>query len=133
VTAILDTSVIVRYFTNDPPGTGRLAAHLLDGSETLLLPEVVIAETAHVLWSLYRVARQDIVDQLVNLVRKQNVAPLTLDKDITVEALLLCRPSRRVSFPDALTWAAARQTGTITLYTLDQRFPSAGLDLRGLV
>jgi len=40
-----------------------------------------------------------------------------------MRALLLCRPSRRVSFGDASIWAAALASGVRWVYTLDARFP----------
>jgi predicted nucleic acid-binding protein len=39
-----------------------------------------------------------------------------------MRALLLCR-RRRVSFGDALIWAAALASGVKRVYTLDARFP----------
>ena len=44
------------------------------------------------------------------------------DKDLWMRALLLCRPSKRVSFGDALIWAAALASGVRRVYTLDARF-----------
>jgi predicted nucleic acid-binding protein len=44
-----------------------------------------------------------------------------------MRALLLCRPSRRVSFGDALIWAAALASGVKRVYALDARFPEEEL------
>jgi len=39
--------------------------------------------------------------------------------------------SARVSFADAMLWAAARSAGAATrVYTLDARFPASGIDVR---
>ena len=48
------------------------------------------------------------VDGLIALLRKANIDTFRLDKDLVLEALLLCRPLGRVSFADALVWAVAR-------------------------
>ncbi|MBI3971054.1 MAG: hypothetical protein HY332_07165 [Chloroflexi bacterium] len=53
-----------------------------------------------------------------------------IDKAIAISALLLCRPSGRVSFADALINADARSHGLTTLYTFDQQFLADGLDIR---
>jgi predicted nucleic acid-binding protein len=35
-----------------------------------------------------------------------------------------------VSFADAMVWAAAQSSGVGVVYTLDERFPADGLELR---
>lgn len=129
MSAIVDTSVIVRYLTGDPPDLADRAARILDGAEGLLIPPVVLAETAYVLTTVYGVEREVVVDALVELLQKENIHPLGLDKAAAVEGLLLCRPSRRVSFADALVWAHARSSGTTRIYSFDRRFPDSGVDV----
>jgi predicted nucleic acid-binding protein len=73
LTAILDTSVLVRYLTLDPPSQGAAAQALLDSPERFLVTSVVIVETAIVLTRLYGVARAAVVDLLVDLVNRSNV------------------------------------------------------------
>ena len=41
---------------------------------------------------------------------KKNISPFTLEKSLVLQALLLCRPSGRVSFADAMVWAAGRSS-----------------------
>ena len=127
----LDTSMVVRYLTNDPPEMAERAALILDGDSALTLTDVVLTEIAYVLTSVYRVQRDVVVDHLTNLIRKRNISILGLDKEIVIRALLLCRPSGRVSFADAMIWAAARSAGAKVLYSFDERFPSDGLEVRG--
>jgi predicted nucleic acid-binding protein len=135
VTPLLDTSVIVRYLTGDPPELLSAAREIVDGSETLLLTDVMVVETAYVLTSVYRVPRERVVDSLVDLLQKKNLAVFGLEKGIVIEGLLLCRTSGRVSFADALLWTVARTvagTGAdrVPVYTFDGRFPSEGVELR---
>jgi predicted nucleic acid-binding protein len=52
-----------------------------------------------------------------------------LPKAMTLEALLACRDSRRVSFVDAILWVQARHSGAHRICTFDERFPAAGVDL----
>lgn len=130
---LLDTNVIVRYLTDDPPGMADVADRLIEGVDLLYVPDVVIMESAYVLSSFYGVARERVVDQLSDFLGRENVEPLTLDKGLAVEALMLCRPSGRVSFVDALTWAAARQSGVRVVYSWDDRFPSTGIEVRSAI
>src|SRR5262245_18180071 len=98
------------------------AATILDGDEMLILTDVVLAETAYVLTSFDRVARKAQVDALVELIQKQNIVVHGLDKGAAIEAMLLCRPSGRVSFADALLWSVARSSGHSRIYTFDDHF-----------
>jgi predicted nucleic acid-binding protein len=128
--ALLDTSVVVRYLLGDPPRLAARAARIIDGELQLLLTDVVIAETAYVLASVYAVPRAKVVDALVDLLQRENVAPFRLDKGAVIQGLLLCRPSARVSFADALLWAAARSGRVEAVYSFDERFPEGGVTVR---
>jgi predicted nucleic acid-binding protein len=136
VSAFVDTSVLVRYLTADPPEMLDVARRIVDETDPLVLTDVVLTESAFVLLSFYRVPRRAIVDGLVDLLHKENVAVHGLDKDLAIRALLFCRDSGRVSFADAMVWAAACSAAgatrsPATVYAFDQRFPSEGLDVRG--
>jgi predicted nucleic acid-binding protein len=128
--ALLDTSVIVHYLTGAPADLADRAAAILDGEADLGVTDVVIVETAYVLLSVYEVSRQEVVDHLIALLRKRNVHPIGLAGDRVLEALLLCRPSGRISFADAMTWAAARERKIPRIYTFDGRFPENGVELK---
>ncbi len=125
----VDTNVLVRYLLQDDPESGPASARLIDGPEELGVSPVALAETAFVLSRVYGVPRERVVDELVTLLRKRNIAVLGMDKALAANALLLCRPSGRVSYADALINADARAYGIETLYTFDERFPSEGLAL----
>lgn len=128
--AFVDTSVLVRYLTGDPPDMAGQAAQILDGNIVLHLTDVAVIETAYVLTSVYKHPRQAIVDALIDLIQKQNIALFGLEKATVIDALLLCRPSGRVSFGDAMIWAAARSTGAPVVYSFDARFPSDAIEVR---
>ena len=127
--ASVETSVLVRYFVQDDPVTGPAAARLLDSPQEVALSGVALAETAFVLTRVYGVPREEVVDNLVGLLRKRNVRLLGMDKTLAATALLLCRPSGRISFADALINADARSHGVETLYSFDQQFPAEGLSV----
>ncbi len=127
MSALLDTSMLVRYLTGDPPDLADVSARVIDGEDSLLITDVVLVEAAYVLRSEYDVPRQAIVDQLIALLRKANIETFRLDKHLVIEALFLCRPSGRVSFGDALIWATARSEPDPIVYSLDRRFPDEGI------
>ena len=126
----VDTNVLVRYFLQDDPEKGSAAARLIDSTRELGISLVTLAETAFVLSRNYGVPREQVVDRLVELLRKRNIDLLGVDKTLVASTLLLCRPSGRVNYADALINADARAHAVDLLYTFDERFPSEGLALR---
>ncbi|GEM_PF-3960990 len=91
MSAFLDTNVVVRYLTGDPPDQANEAAKLIESKDELLLTDVVIAEVVYVLRSRYDTPRVVIVDSLIELLSRENIDVFCLDKAIVVQALLQCR------------------------------------------
>jgi predicted nucleic acid-binding protein len=129
MSAYVDTSIIVRYLTGDPPSLANEAAKIIDGEEELLVTDLVLAETAYVLESVYRVPRPVIADHLVAFSMKENINVPGIEKDLLVHALHLCKPSSRVSWADALIWAAARTSKVNRVYSFDKRFPPDSIEI----
>ena len=129
MSGFLDTSIVVRYLTGDPPLLAEQAAEIIDRDENLKITDVAIVETAYVLISVYEIEREVVVDNLITFMQKKNISPFALEKGLVLQALLLCRPSGRISFADAMIWAAARSAGSKIIYSLDDRFPSDGIKI----
>ena len=130
MTAALDTSFVVRYMMGSPVDSARQASEVIDSTEELEISGIALAETAFVLTTVYQVPRGRAADQLIDLVRKENISLTGLTKDLAIQGLLMCRPSGRVSIADALIWAAARSGGSEVVYSFDRRFPDDGLEVR---
>ena len=62
----------------------------------------MLTEASYVLSSVYQLSRALIVDQLIEFVQKQNIIVYAIRKGFLIQALLMCRPSGRVSVADAL-------------------------------
>ncbi len=125
---LLDTSVIVRYLTDDPPPMAEAASRLIDGERPLEVIPLILAESAYVLTSVYGVPRAEAADALADLVLRRNIGCRGLAKSLAVEALRLAGRSGGVSFSDALLWATARDGGR-GVATFDRRFPAEGIDV----
>lgn len=124
MTGLLDTSVVVRYLTDEPQAQAERAMALIESDEQLAIPVVALLEASFVLGGKYGVPRAEVVDALIMLVERPNVTIHELPKAAVIEALLLCRPSNRTSFADAMIWAAARTSPEQRVYTFDRRFPA---------
>ena len=130
MSTFLDTSVVIRFLTGEPPEMAARAGQIISKVDDLLVTSVTLMETAHVLRTQYQTSREDMVDSLIDLVQRDNISVYGIDHNLVVEGLLMCRPSGRVSVADALIWASARSDRARIIYTFDRRFPSEGIELR---
>jgi len=129
MSAFLDTSIVVRYLIGEPQELAEQAAEIIERDENLKITGVAIVESAYVLTSVYEIEREIVVDNLMNFIQRKNISPYAMEKSLVLQALLLCRPSGRVSFADAMIWASTRSTGSKVVYSLDNRFPSDGIEI----
>jgi predicted nucleic acid-binding protein len=125
---LLDTSVIVRYLSNDLRDLAEQARRLIESDLPLGVTAVAVLEAAHVLRNPpYSQPREAVVDALVGLVQRENMQGVGVDTAQAAAALLLCRESATVSFGDALIAATGRSAGVLEAYSFDARFGRAGV------
>jgi predicted nucleic-acid-binding protein len=65
LTAFVDSNILVRHLTGDPPEQAKRATALLRSGESLILVDLVVAEVVYVLECVYEVER----DRVAELVR----------------------------------------------------------------
>lgn len=127
-TTRLDTSVVVRYLTDDPPEMAARAAALIDGAADLALTTLVLVESAYVLTTIYQIDRRAVAKALSELLLRRNISCPDLSKVLAVRALELASQSGRISFADSMIWAEARAHNA-PVATFDQRFPDEDLEI----
>lgn len=116
MTVFVDTNVLVRHLTGDPPDmAGRATAYLQTASE-LLLTDLVVAETVYVLESFYEAPRQQVAEAIRSL--------LAFDAIVTVDPALLLRAVEvyeveRLDFAEAYLVACAESTGVHMVASFD--------------
>jgi len=123
LSAFLDTNVLVRYFTGDPPEQARRAGAFLVGTEELLVPDLVVAEVVYVLESFYEVERARVAE----LVR----AVIAFPAVVVVDAALLLRTLEvyeveRLDFADAYLVASAEASGVGAIASFDRSIDRVG-------
>ena len=62
MSAFVDTSILVRHLTGDPPEQAARATAFLATADELLLADLVVAETVYVLESFYEVPRARVAE-----------------------------------------------------------------------
>jgi predicted nucleic acid-binding protein len=117
LSAFLDTNVLVRHLTGDPPAQARQATAFLEGAEELLVPDLVVAEVVYVLESFYEVERPRVAE----LVR----AVVGFPAVVVVDAPLLLRALEvyeveRLDFAEAYLVASAEVSGVGTIASFDR-------------
>jgi len=108
VKAVLDTNVLVRHLTADPPEQAARATSFLAGAEELILPDIVVAELVYALETVYRVER----GQVAELARAAIAFPaiVVLDEVLLLRALELYE-RESLDFVTAYLAAGAERSG----------------------
>lgn len=123
VTAFVDSNVLVRHLTGDPPAQAVRATRYLRRADELLLPDLILAEVAYVLESFYETPRVQVADTLR--------AVLAFPAIRVVDAELLQRTVEvydvhRLDFADAYLVASAERTGIGVVASFDRAIDRVG-------
>jgi predicted nucleic-acid-binding protein len=116
--AFLDTNIVVRWVTGDPPDQARRARTFLEQAEKLLLTDLVVAEIVYVLASVYEADRREIADVLRAVLSFRAIA--VLDAALLLRALELYEVNR-LDFAEAYLVASAEVSavGRVASYDRD--------------
>jgi predicted nucleic acid-binding protein len=120
----LDTSVLVRYLSEDDPPRALAAARLIDGESAIVISGVVILEAMHALRTGRGRENPDLAHILIRFITRENVEVVDADKAHLVAALerSLATSARRM--PDAILAATAEHAGCDWIATFDEAFTS---------
>jgi predicted nucleic-acid-binding protein len=117
LSAFLDTNVLIRHLTGDPPAQARRAGAYLASADELLVPDLIVADVVYVLESFYEVDRERVAE----LVR----AVIGFPAVVVVDAPLLLRALEvyeidRIDFAEAYLVASAEATGVESIASFDR-------------
>ncbi|MBT8247677.1 MAG: PIN domain-containing protein, partial [Acidimicrobiia bacterium] len=85
MTAFLDTNVLIRHLTGDPPEPATRATAFLSTADELLLPDLILAETIYVLESFYEVPIEDVAQMVRSILAFPPIR--TLDPALLLRSL----------------------------------------------
>ena len=108
----VDTNVLVRFLTGDPPAMAAGAKALIEGAgagqfELEVLP-VIVAETVYTLESFYELDRHEVASKLIQLLQSQGFEPH--ERERVLDALARHR-DHNVHFADAYLAAVGAESG----------------------
>jgi predicted nucleic-acid-binding protein len=123
VSSFVDTNVLVRHLTGDPPKMAARATSYLATERELLLTDLVVAETVYVLESFYEAPRAQIAQAIRSLV--------VFDSIVCVDPPLLLRAvevyeTDRIDFAEAYLVACAESTGVGRVVSFDRSIDRVG-------
>ena len=117
LTSYVDTNILVRHIISDPPDLAVRAGDFIDEADELLVPDLIVAETVHVLESVYELSRDEVAAFVRSVIsyppiRTQNPALLAKALDIYQD--------HRIDFAEAYLAAAAETTGVGAVASFDR-------------
>ena len=108
----VDTNVIVRFLTGQPPDMAAAAKALVEsadaGATVLEVPPVIVAETVYTLESFYEMDRKDVASKLIVFLQSRGIK--AHERERVLDALARHR-DHNAHFADAYLAAAGADSG----------------------
>jgi predicted nucleic acid-binding protein len=123
VSAFVDTNILIRHLTGDPPDRAARATSFLTAADELLLADLVVAEVVYVLESFYEVPCAGVAE----LVRAILAFPavVVLDPAMLLRALEVYETAR-LDFAEAYLVAQAERSGVGVVASFDRAIDRVG-------
>ena len=116
MSAFVDTNILIRHLTGDPPEQADRATRFLANTDELLLADVIVAETVYVLESFYRVPRGQVAEAIRSLLAFEPI--ITVDAPVLLRAIEVYEVDR-IDFAEAYLVANAETTGVRRIASFD--------------
>lgn len=117
MSAFIDTNVLIRHLTGDPPEMAARASAYLPDERELVLTDLVAAETVYVLESFYETPREEVAQAVRSLVAFDSI--ICVDPALLLRAVELYETDR-VDFAEAYLVACAESTGVGKIASFDR-------------
>ena len=116
-----DTNVLLRLLLNDDKRQARqaqlLIARVIDASDRVLIPDIVLCELEWVLDSVYELPRSRIIETLQRLLDAEE---FTFNSTAALGRALDDYKKGKADFSDYLIGASAASAGATTTFTFDR-------------
>lgn len=117
MSAFVDTNILVRHLTGDPPAMAQRASRYLATAGDLLVADLIVAETVYVLESYYEAPRNQVAEAMRSLI--------AFDSVVSVDPALLLRAievyeTDHLDFAEAYLVACAESTGVGRVASFDR-------------
>jgi predicted nucleic-acid-binding protein len=123
VRGFVDTNVLIRLLTGDPPEQARRVTSFLAESEPLWLADLILAEVVYVLESVYEVERGDVARMARSIVTSERL--LVADVPLLLRTIEVYE-RHRLAFADAYLVASAERSGIGAVVSFDKGISRVG-------
>ena len=123
MTAFVDTNVLIRHLTGDPPAQAAKATRFLEQADDLLLPDLILAEVAYVLESFYEAPRVQVAETLRAVLAFSAIR--VVDNELLLRTVEVYE-AHRLDFADAYLVASAERTGVEEVASFDRAIDRVG-------
>lgn len=123
MTAFVDTNVLIRHLTGDPPAQGLRATRYLAEADELLLLDLILAEVAYVLESFYEAPRAQVAATLRAVLGFRAIK--VVDAELAQRAVEVYDVDR-LDFADAYLVASAERSGIGVIASFDRSIDRVG-------
>jgi predicted nucleic-acid-binding protein len=117
VTAFVDTNILVRHLTGDPPAMAKRATAFLASQPELYLADLIVAETVCVLESFYKASRDQVANAMRSLIAMRSM--ITVDPALLLRAIEVYEVDR-LDFAEAYLVACAETAGLGAIASFDK-------------
>jgi predicted nucleic-acid-binding protein len=117
VSAFVDTNVLIRHLTGDPPSQAARATRFLAESDELLLADLIVAEVVNVLESFYEVGRARVAELVRAIIAFDAIR--VVDEELLLRAVEVYE-IERLDFAEAYLVASAERSGVDTVVSFDR-------------
>jgi predicted nucleic-acid-binding protein len=123
VTAFVDTNILVRHLTGDPPDLAVRATARLSSDAPLLLADLILAEVAYVLESFYEHPRPKVAEAMRAIVTFPSIK--TTDRLLLLRAIEVYETDK-FDLAEAYLVASAEVTGVGAICSFDRSIDRVG-------
>jgi predicted nucleic acid-binding protein len=116
VSAFVDTNILVRHLTGDPPEIAQRATRYLGTGRRLLLVDLIVAETVYVLESFYESPRSQVAEAIRSLIAFDSI--MCVDPALLLRAVEVYETDR-LDFAEAYLVASAESTEVFRVASFD--------------
>ncbi len=123
MSCFVDTNVLVRHLTWDPPEAGACATDFLTSERDVLLSDLIVAETVYVLASYYEAPRTQVAEAIRSLLAFESI--VCVDLSLLLRAVEIFETDR-IDFAEAYLVACAESTGVHRVASFDRAIDRVG-------
>ena len=127
MSSFVDTNIIVRHLTGEPPDMASRATAFLAAESDLFLADLIVAETIYVLESFYNAPRGQIATAMRSLIALRCV--VTVDPALLLRAFEIYEVDR-IDFAEAYLVACAESSGVNRIASFDRAIDRVGTVVR---